>query len=134
VLIRNFRRALRRAIAAGDALFHVDKTGAFGDGDSEVALTAGYGLDIGKSMELDILMPADLDQFGRDYSHRAIIRRKGLVQLGHHAADGGRLFNDVHIIAGICKVKGSLHTGNATSDYYHRSNFLTHYTTSTKGY
>jgi hypothetical protein len=41
VLIGNFCRALSRAIAAGDALFHIDKAGAFGDRDSEIALTAG---------------------------------------------------------------------------------------------
>jgi hypothetical protein len=41
VLIRNFRRALHRAIATGDALFHIDKAGTFSDRDSEVALTSG---------------------------------------------------------------------------------------------
>ena len=41
VFIRNFRRALRRAIAAGDAFVHVDEAGTFGDRDREVALTPG---------------------------------------------------------------------------------------------
>jgi hypothetical protein len=33
-------------------------------------------------------MPADLDQFGRKYSHGAVIGGIGLVELGHMAANG----------------------------------------------
>jgi hypothetical protein len=33
-------------------------------------------------------MPADLDQFGRENSHRAVIGRERLIQLCHVAADG----------------------------------------------
>jgi hypothetical protein len=32
-------------------------------------------------------MPADLDQFRRDNSHGTVVGGKGLIQLGHHAAD-----------------------------------------------
>ena len=35
-----------------------------------------------------IWMPADLDQLGCEYSHGAVIGRKGLVKLGHMAANG----------------------------------------------
>jgi hypothetical protein len=37
--------------------------------------------------QLDIDMPADLDQFRGEDSHGAIIRRKGLIQLGHNPSD-----------------------------------------------
>jgi hypothetical protein len=33
-------------------------------------------------------MPADLDQFGRDNSHGAVIGGKRLVHLGHDPANG----------------------------------------------
>jgi len=39
-------------------------------------------------MKLDVGMPADLDQFGRNNSHGAVIGWKSLVQLGHDAANG----------------------------------------------
>ena len=40
-------------------------------------------------------MPADLDQFGCEYSHAAVVGRKGLVQLGHVAAYGRRSLDQV---------------------------------------
>ena len=43
-------------------------------------------------------MPADLDQFGRDDSHGAVIGREGLVQLGHGPADGRRLFHHIDVV------------------------------------
>jgi hypothetical protein len=38
--------------------------------------------------KLNVQMPADLDQFGRDDSHRAVVGGERLVQLGHQSADG----------------------------------------------
>jgi hypothetical protein len=37
--------------------------------------------------QLDIDMPADLDQFWGKNSHGTIIRGKGLIQLGHDPPD-----------------------------------------------
>ena len=45
-------------------------------------------VNFGIGQNLDIRMPADLDQFGREYSHGAIIGGIGLVKLGHVAANG----------------------------------------------
>jgi len=39
--------------------------------------------------QVDIEMPAALDQFRRKNSHGTVIGGKGLVQFAHHAADGG---------------------------------------------
>jgi hypothetical protein len=61
-------------------------------------------------------MPADLDQFRGDNSHRAIVGGKGFVQLGHHPADSGRFFNQIYVIAGISHVQGGLHSGDTTPD------------------
>ena len=35
----------------------------------------------------DVGMPADLDQLGCENSHRAVVGREGLVELGHVPAD-----------------------------------------------
>jgi len=49
-------------------------------------------LDFTESSQLDVQMPADLDQFGRDDSHRAVAGGEGLVQLGHDPPDGRAFF------------------------------------------
>ena len=54
----------------------------------EVPCFAFYTVNLSKGQDLYVGMPADLDQFGCEYSHRAIIGGKGLVKLGHMAADG----------------------------------------------
>ena len=69
-------------------------------------------------------MPADLDQFGRDNSHRAVIGGKSLVQLGHHASYGGGPFHQVDIVAGIGQIQGNLHAGNATTYHHHCTGFV----------
>jgi len=64
--------------------------------DGEVALLARNRLQRGAGVELDVDVPADLDQLGRDNSHGTFIGGERLVELGHHPADGGRLFNEMH--------------------------------------
>jgi hypothetical protein len=49
-------------------------------------------LNLGVGDNLNIKMPADLDQFRRENSHGAVVGGKGLVQLRHDPADGGALF------------------------------------------
>ncbi len=62
-------------------------------------------------------MPAALNQFWREYACRAVIGGKGLVKLGHAAADSRAFLNKMHVKTAVRKVKGSLHTCN-TSSYY----------------
>jgi hypothetical protein len=71
-------------------------------------------------MELDIDMPADLDQFGGDNSHGTVIGWKSFVQLGHDATNGRRFFHEMNIKAGICQIQGRLHACDATA-YNHYS-------------
>jgi hypothetical protein len=66
-------------------------------------------------------MPADLDQFGRDNSHRTIIGRKSLVKLGHGTADGCRFLDQVYVVAGISQVQGGLHPADAAAENHNRS-------------
>ena len=63
-------------------------------------------------------MPADLDQFGRKNSHGAVIGGEGLVQLGHHATDGGGSLLEADGIAGIGQIQPGLHPSNASTDHH----------------
>jgi len=86
--IGNFFGAFFRAGAAGDALFHIDESRALNQIDLKVALFATKVFDFAEREYIDIDMPADLDQFGRDNSHCTVIGREGLIQLRHHPSDG----------------------------------------------
>jgi hypothetical protein len=64
-------------------------SGLFNQGDLEVSCFPIYTINFSIGQDLDIGMPADLDQFGREYSHGAVIGGIGLVKLGHLTADSG---------------------------------------------
>jgi len=61
-------------------------------------------------------MPADLDQFGCEDSHRAVIGGKSLVKLGHVPANARSFLNQINLETGSGKVQGSLNTTNAAAD------------------
>jgi len=61
-------------------------------------------------------MPADLDQFGCEYSDGAVIGRKGLVKLGHMAANGRRLVDQVNLKTRSGKIKRGLNTADPSTD------------------
>ena len=63
-------------------------SGLFNQGDLEVSCLPFYTVNFSIGQDLYIGMPADLDQFGREYSHGAVIGGIGLVKLGHLAANG----------------------------------------------
>jgi hypothetical protein len=65
----------------------------------EIARLPFKVLYLGKGVQLDVQMPADLDQFRRKDSHGAVIGGKRLVQCAHQAADGWALFHQVNMIA-----------------------------------
>ena len=83
-------RAIFNANAATGAQLHVDASGLFLDSYLEISRASFNRLEIRIGDEFDVQVPADLDQFGGDNSHRAVIRGKRLVQLSHDAADGRR--------------------------------------------
>ena len=62
--------------------------GLFIQGDLEISCLPPYTFNFSIRQNLYIGMPADLDQFGREDSHGAVIRRIGFVKLSHMAADG----------------------------------------------
>jgi hypothetical protein len=75
-------------------------------------------------MDLNVDVPADLDQFWGDDSHGTVVSGKGLVDLGHLAANGRALFNQVDIIARVGGIQRSLYTGNASSNNHDGSKDL----------
>jgi len=62
-------------------------------------------------------MPADLDQFRCEYSHRAVVGRKGLVKLSHVAADGRRFLNQVDLETRSAEIEGGLNSADPATDY-----------------
>jgi len=81
-------------------------------------------LDIRQGDEVDVQMPADLDQFGGNNSHGAVIGGEGLVQLAHYTADSSGFFDHVHQEARIRQVQRSLHPGNPTANNHYRSLYV----------
>ena len=61
-------------------------------------------------------MPADLDQFRCEYSHTAVIGRKGLVELGHMATDARRLLDQIHPETGASQIEGGLDTADPSTN------------------
>ncbi len=75
-----------------------------------------YTVNFSIGQNLDIGMPADLDQFGREYSDGAVIGGKGLVQLGHMAANGRCLVDQVNLETRSGKIKRGLNTADPSTD------------------
>jgi hypothetical protein len=108
-------RAVFNANTAAGAQIHVDAPGPFPNLHLEVSGASRDRLKVRVSDELDIQMPADLDQFRGDNSHGTIVGREGLVQLSHNPADGRGFFEEIDVISGIRKIEGGLHTRNASA-------------------
>jgi hypothetical protein len=81
-------RAVLNASSTARAFLLYDVSGLFDQGYPKVSCFTFYTVNFGIGQDLDIGMPADLDQFGSEYSHGAVIGGIGLIELGHMAADG----------------------------------------------
>ena len=88
VWIGDFDRAVLYTGSTTRAVVLYNVSGFFIQGDLEVSCFPFYTDDFGIRQDLYVGMPADLDQFGREYSHGAVIGGIGLVKLGHFAANG----------------------------------------------
>ena len=82
-------RTILNAGPTSGAEVHFNASGAFSNLDFEISGFAIDGFEIRVGDKLDVQMPADLDQYRRDNSHRAVVGWEGLVKLRHHPADGG---------------------------------------------
>jgi hypothetical protein len=82
-------------------------------------------------MNLDVHVPADLDQLRGYNSHRAVVGREGLVDLSHFAANGRAFFHQVDKITRVCGIQGSLYSRNAaTHDHDGPKDIIVHKITS----
>jgi hypothetical protein len=116
-------RAVFNADTAPSTAVHVDAPGPCFDLDPEISGSPLHGFQIRIGDQLDIPMPADLDQFGRDNSHGTIICGKGFIQLGHGPSDRGALFQKVYVKSAVGQVQGRLHAGNTPAHHQHGSLF-----------
>jgi len=96
-LIRVFDRAVFYTDSTTRAFALINISGPFNQRYPEVSCFPFYTVNFSIGKDLYIGMPADLDQFGREYSHGAVIGGKGLVQLGHMAANGRCFVNQVNL-------------------------------------
>jgi len=85
-------RAVLHAAAAPGAAGHINASRTLLDFHFKIARGPFHRFQIRIGDQFNIQMPADLDQFGRNDSHGAIVGGKGFVQLGHGAPNGWALF------------------------------------------
>ena len=72
---------------AGNAFFCVHIPGMLNNSYRKITLLTRNISQFRKGEQLNIDMPADLDQFRSENSHGTVVGGKGLVQLGHGTAD-----------------------------------------------
>ena len=98
VWIRDLDRTVFYTSLTTRAFVLDDVSGLCNQGGLKFSWFPVYTLNFSICQNLYVGMPADLDQFGREYSHRAVIGGKGLVKLGHMAANAGSLLNQINLI------------------------------------
>jgi len=118
-LIRIFNRAVFDTGCATCAFALYDISGFFKQRYPEASLFPFNTVNFSIAQDFDVWMPADLDQFGREYSDGALIGGEGLIQLGHLAANGGAFVNQINFKARIAKVERGLNTADSPTDNHH---------------
>ena len=61
-------------------------------------------------------MPADLDQFRREYSHGAVIGGKGLIELSHMTPNARPSVNQINLKTRSGKIKRRLNTADPSTN------------------
>jgi hypothetical protein len=118
VLIRVFGRAVLHAGGAPRALVLENIPGLLDQRDPEVSHLSLDTIHFRVRQDLDVRMPADLDQFRCEKSHGAVIGGKGLVQLSHVAPDARGLFHQVDLETGRGKVKRGLYAADPSAHHH----------------
>lgn len=91
------------------------------NGDFQISLFAFDAFNRGAGVNLNVDMPADLDQFRGNNSHGTIIGGKCLIQLRHGPTNGRAFFHQVNEVAGIRQIQCGLHSGNPSTHYHNGS-------------
>jgi len=115
-LVRVFDGAVFNTDRTARALVLPDVSGFSLEGYLEVAFFPCDVLYFRIRQYFYVRMPADLDQFGCEYSHAAVVGRKGLVQLSHMAADGRRLLNQIDLKPRGAEIECGLDTADPSTD------------------
>ena len=79
---------------------------------------------LGKRQDLDVQVPCTLDKFGRDDAGGTIAGWESLVQMRHHAADGGVALDEINLEAAVGQIERRLNAGNAAALHQHRADFF----------
>ena len=116
VLIRIFDRAVFHTGSTTRAFIFFDIPGFPVQCYLKVTCFTFYLVNFSIGEDFYVWMPADLDQFRCEYSHTAVIGRKGLVELGHVAAYARRLLDQVHLKTGSSKIEGGLDTADPSTN------------------
>jgi hypothetical protein len=103
------------AISTPCAFIKINVPGFLPDVDFEVTLFSFDAFYRGAGVNLDIDMPADLDQFWRYDSHGAIIGGECLIQLRHGPPNGRAFLYEVNKKTRICQIQCGLHTRNSAA-------------------
>ena len=80
--------------------------------------------EFGQRQDFNVQVARAFDELGRADAGGAIAGRKGLVQMRHHAADGGVALDEINLEAAVGQVEGGLDAGNAAALHQHRANFF----------
>jgi hypothetical protein len=78
----------------------------------------------GMSDDFNIQISGAFHQFGRHNACCAVAGGKCFVQVGHHSADGGISFNEIHFETGIGEIQRRLNTGDPAPLYQYRTGFF----------
>ena len=113
-----------RAVPAPGALGQVDEPGGLGQADPEPARLTLDGLHGPPGHDLDIGMPSDLDQLRGEDAGRTVVRGKGLVQLGHDAADADPLLDEEDLHPGVGKIERGLDARNPRPHHHDCPDFI----------
>ena len=119
VRIGDLDRAVLDAGRATRAFVLDDVSGLPVQGDLEVSRFSFDADNLGVGQDIDIGMPAALDELRGFDAHRAVIGGKCLVELRHFPADGRRLVDQVDFEAGFGEVEGGLNAADPAADDQH---------------
>jgi hypothetical protein len=119
--IGNASGTFLRARAACSAFARIHKSGFPVDLNPKISHLAGEFSYLTVRQQINLGMSTDIKQLRRKNSYRAIVSGKGLVQLGHFAADARVLLHQVDLNAHVTQIQGGLHAGYPTA---HDENFL----------
>ncbi len=112
------------AVPASGAFGQIDVPGGLGHPDPEAARLPLDGLDRPPGHDLHIGMTPDFDQFRGEDAGRTVVRGKGLVQLGHDAADADPLLHEEDLHPGIGKIERGLDARNTRPYNHDRTDFI----------